>query len=209
MSKIKAIIFDFGGVLVRTEDYTPRHEWDKRLELPTGSVERAVHHSDIWVRAQLGRVTEKTYWLGVAELLYIRRDQLDLLDQLRKDYFSGDRLNYRLINLIRDLKQDGYQVAILSNDSVQLETKLREELQIYDLFDKVLISAFMGVMKPDPTAYRVALQELRIAPHETVFIDDSLTHIRGAQTLGINTILYRPETDVREELAHFLEDKDE
>lgn len=198
---IKAVIFDFGGVLMLTEDYTPRHEWDKRLGLPVGSVERAVHHSDLWVQAQLGRVTYQAYWDGVAEMLRMRPDEIP---PLREDYFSGDRLNYRVISLIRDLKNANYPVALLSNDIPQLVDKLRT-LEIVDLFNPILISAQIGVMKPDPTAYRVALQELKVAPHEAVFIDDSYVNIRGAQSVGMCTILFRPEMDLRGELANCLE----
>jgi putative hydrolase of the HAD superfamily len=202
---IKAFIFDFGGVLVRTEDDSPRHAWDERLGLPVGSVERAVHHSDIWIQAQLGRITPRAYWNGVAELLYMHKDEID---DLRRDYFSGDRLNYKLVALIRDLRDKGYPVALLSNDSLQLEGRLRE-MGIYDLFDHVLISAQMGMMKPDPTAYRVALQTLKAAPHEVVLVDDSLANVRGAQPLGLHAILFRPELDLRAEIMKCLEDNQE
>ena len=195
---IKAFIFDFGGVLARTEDYTPRHAWDERLGLPTGSVERAVHHSDIWIQAQLGRITPRAYWNGVAELLYMRKEDID---ELRRDYFSGDRL-------IRDLRAKEYPVALLSNESLQLESRLRE-YGIDDLFDHVLISALMGMMKPDPTVYRVALQSVRAAPHEVVFVDDSLVNVRGAQPLGIHTILFRPELDLKTEITKLIDENQE
>lgn len=199
---IKGIIFDFGGVIMRTEDHRPRHAWDERLGLPTGSVERAIHHSDLWIQAQLGRITDEAYWNGVAEMLYMSRD---LIPELRRDYFSGDRLNYRLLDLIRDLRTQAYKIALLSNESLQLTNKLRE-LGIDELFDHVLISAHIGVMKPDPTAYRVALQTLQVKSLETVFIDDSLVNVRAAQTLGIRGILYRSGTEVREELKQHLDD---
>ena len=124
---IKAIIFDFGGVVVRTEDYTPRHAWDERLGLPTGSVERAVHHSDIWIQAQLGRILPKAYWAGVAELLYMRNNNVE---ELRRDYFSGDRLNYRLVQLIRDLKDAN--LLILHGGGRLLESSL-EAIQDYSM----------------------------------------------------------------------------
>jgi putative hydrolase of the HAD superfamily len=202
---IKAFIFDFGGVLARTEDYTPRHAWDERLGLPTGSVERAVHHSDIWIQAQLGRITPRAYWNGVAELLYMRKDDID---ELRRDFFSGDRLNHKLVALIRDLRDKRYPVALLSNESLQLESRLRE-YGIHDLFDHILISAQIGMMKPDPTVYRVALHTAGAAPHETVFIDDSLVNVRGAQPLGIHTILFRPELDLKAEITKLIEDNQE
>lgn len=201
MPGVKAYIFDFGGVIVRTEDYRPRHKWDERLGLPVGSVERAVHHSDIWIQAQLGRITPKMYWKGVAELLYMKGESID---ELRNDYFSGDRVNYRVIDLIRDLKSSHYPVALLSNESLELETRL-DGYGIKDLFDHLLISAQMGMMKPDPTAYRVVLQTLKVLPQEAVFIDDSLPNIRGAQALGINTILFRADTDLRAELKKWLQ----
>ena len=202
---IKAFIFDFGGVLTRTEDHTPRHAWDERLGLPAGSVERAVHHSDIWIQAQLGRITPRAYWNGVAELLYMRKDDID---ELRRDFFSGDRLNHKLVALIRDLRDKRYPVALLSNESLQLESRLRE-YGIHDLFDHILISAQIGMMKPDPTVYRVALHTAGAAPHETVFIDDSLVNVRGAQPLGIHTILFRPELDLKAEITKLIEDNQE
>ncbi|MBN1679216.1 MAG: HAD family phosphatase [Anaerolineae bacterium] len=198
---IKGLIFDFGGVIMRTEDPGPRLAWDQRLGLPPGSVERAVHQSDIWVQVQLGRISNDAYWKGVAELLYTTPDNMD---DLRRDYFSGDRLNDDLIDLIRALKEQGYPVVLLSNDSLQLEAKLRE-LDINTLFDQVLISAKIGVMKPDPTAYRVALRALKIAPFEAVCIDDLAANIHSAEALGIHAILYRPETDIQAELLRLFE----
>ena len=198
---VKALIFDFEGVIIRTEDYGSRHAWDERLGLPIGSVERAVHHSDLWIQAQLGRITDSAYWRGVAELLYMRGDDIN---ELRRDYFNSDRINYRLMDYIRELRGEGYATALLCNESLRFEDRLRE-LGIRDLFEPVVVSALIGVMKPDPTVYRVTLQELRVAPHEAVFVDDSLTNVRGAQAAGLHAILFRPETNLRDELKPYLD----
>ncbi|MCL4239261.1 MAG: HAD family phosphatase [Anaerolineae bacterium] len=198
---IKALIFDFEGVLIRTEDYGPRHAWDERLGLPAGNVERAVHHSDLWIQVQLGRISDAAYWRGVAELLYMRGDDIN---ELRRDYFSCDRLNYRLLDYIRELRGAGYATALLCNESLRFEDRLRS-LGIRDLFDPVIVSAMIGVMKPDPTAYRVTLQELQVAPHEAVFVDDSLAHVRGAQAVGLHAILFRPDTNLRDDLKPYLD----
>lgn len=199
---IKGLIFDFGGVIVRTEDYAPRHAWDERLGLPIGSVERAVHHSDLWIQAQLGRITLQAYWNGVAEILYMRKEDIPAL---RRDYFSGDRVNFRLVELIRELRAQGNRIGLLSNESTQLSDRLRA-LDLYDLFDRVLISAEIGVMKPDPTAFRVALRELGVGPDEALFIDDALPNVRAAQQLGLHAILFRPQIDLRAELARLSQD---
>lgn len=198
---IKALIFDFKGVIVRTEDYGPRHAWDERLGLPTGSVERAVQRSDLWIQAQLGRISDTAYWRGVAELLYMRGIDIN---ELRRDYFRGDRLNYRLLDYIRELRGAGYAVALLCNESLRFEDRLCE-LGIRDLFEPVIVSALIGVMKPDPTAYRVVLQDLHVAPREAVLVDDSLAHVRGAQAVGLHAILFRPETNLRDDLKPYLD----
>lgn len=200
---IKAVIFDFGGVIMRTEDYGPRRAWDERLNLEPGTVERAVHGSDLWVQAQLGRITADRYWRGVAELVYMR--DLSQIDQLRADYFSGDYLNHRVISVIHDLRAHGCTTAILTNESLELTNRL-ENIGVAHLFDQVFISAQLGVMKPDPTIYRLALQRLGAPTAETVFIDDMLINVRGAQALGLNTILYRSETDLRSELKPYFDD---
>jgi putative hydrolase of the HAD superfamily len=140
----------------------------------------------------------------VAEILYMRKEDIP---DLRRDYFSGDRLNYRLITLIHDLREQGYPLALLSNESVRLRDRLIE-LELHDLFDHILISAEIGMMKPDPTAFRVALQSLQVRPHEAVFIDDALPNIRGAQQLGIHAVLFRHNTDLRDELRKLCEAAD-
>ena len=197
---IKACIFDFGGVLVITEDYRPRHAWDERLGLPIGSVERVIHYSDLWIQAQLGRISYEDYWKGVAERLYMRQEDVEAL---RRDYFSGDRLNYRLVNLVKELREEGLTTAILSNETAELLERL-QKLGLRALFDHVFISAQLGVMKPDPAAYRLALQALHVQPHEAIFLDDALRNVRAAQQLGLHALLFRPEVDVRAEFHRIM-----
>jgi FMN phosphatase YigB (HAD superfamily) len=55
----------------------------------------------------------------------------------------------------------------------------------------------------------VALQTLKTAPHEVILVDDSLANVRGAQPLGLQAILFRPELDLRAEIMKCLEDNQE
>lgn len=197
---IKALIVDFDGVIARTEDPHPRHQWDERLGLAIGSVERAVHHSDLWVQAQLGRISEQAYWKGVAELLYMRGDEIEAL---RRDYFSGDRLNYRLLATLKELRANGLTTALLTNEGLAFERRLHE-LGLLSLFDRIFISAQIGVMKPDPTAFRLVLRELRVEAKQAVFVDASRANVHSAREIGLHAILFRSDTDLRTELAPFL-----
>jgi epoxide hydrolase-like predicted phosphatase len=190
---IKAIIFDFGGVLMRTGTPHGRREWEERLGLPTGELERVVHQSGSWVRCQRGQISPEQYWQEVANRLNLASDELP---QLRADYFRDDRLDPSLIELIKKLKAAGYCVGLLSNDSPLLEAKLRDELNIFVLFDAVVISAQIGVMKPDAGAYRAILQRLNVPANACIFIDDAGSNIDGAREAGMIGIHYRANMDL-------------
>jgi epoxide hydrolase-like predicted phosphatase len=196
----RAVIFDFGGVLMKTLDYRPRHAWDERLSLPHGSVESIVHGSEIWHKTQLGQVTVTDYWNAVARRLGLRQDEIG---QFERDYFSGDVLDTNLVNYIQDLRAIGHPIALLSNDSPTLADKL-DALGVAHLFDPLVISAHIGVMKPNPTAYLAVLEQLQRKPLETIFVDDRLENVEAANALGIYGIHYRSEIDLAAVLAPLL-----
>jgi epoxide hydrolase-like predicted phosphatase len=200
-SKIKAIIFDFGGVLVRTSEPHGRQEWEAKLHLPAGKLEQVVHHSESWIAAQQGKITPEKYWTNVAKTLNIPNEDIPLL---QRDYFRDDFLDLELLDLIRSLKKQKYVIGLLSNDSVHLKQKLKSHLGIYHLFDAVVISADIGVMKPDPQAYLAVAQRLGVKPEESIFIDDNPDNIKGAQTVGMKTIHYKTRIDLNKELSIIL-----
>jgi putative hydrolase of the HAD superfamily len=198
---IRAVIFDFGGVLVRTGDPVGRRAWETKLGLATGDLERIVHGSQIWINAQHGLMTPDDYWAEVGRVLGIAESDLP---QLKLDYFKDDHLDPDLIALIDSLRQAGYKLGLLSNDAVTLEHKLRHEFAIYDHFDAVIISAYIGVMKPDPAAYQAIAQALNVDLQESVFIDDNPDNIEGARKVGMQAIHYRAGMDLQAALQVIL-----
>lgn len=196
----RAVIFDFGGVLMKTVDRQARYAWDDRLGLSRGSVERVVHGSASWRLAQTGALAVDAYWDDTGQQLGLDRDALE---RLKADYFSGDRLDDDLIDYIHELRAAGHRVALLSNDSIQLIDKLRA-LNIDGLFDPLVISAAIGVMKPDAAAYLAVLDGLACAPDQTIFIDDMLANVAAAQALGIHAVRYNTGMDLRAALTPLL-----
>jgi putative hydrolase of the HAD superfamily len=197
----KAVIFDWGGVLMRTADHGPRHAWDRRLGLTPGAVEAVVHGIPAWRAVQRGESTPETYWQAVAAKLSLSAGQLA---GLRRDFYSGDRLDGSLVALIRDLRGRGVPVGLLSNNSPEL-ADLLADLGVDDLFDACVISAGIGVMKPDLRAYRAILDELGVRPQEAILIDDSAENVKGARAVGMAAIHFRPGMDLRAALEAWLE----
>lgn len=194
-----SLVFDFGGVLMKTATREPRWKWDDRLGLPRGTVEQVVHGSESWRQAQHGSISTADYWADVAGQLAISADDVR---QLEIDFFSGDRLDLTLVDFIRARKQAGQRVALLSNDSIALLDKLTA-LGIANLFDPLVISAHIGVMKPAPASYQHVLDILGGPASDAVFIDDMPANIEGARAVGMTAIHYTPEIDLPAALTSY------
>lgn len=204
MKDHQAIIFDWGGVLMRTEDHTFRLTWDQKLGLAPGTVESIVHGIEAWQQAQCGTLTVEAYWQQVGSQLGLSTSDLD---QLRLDFYRGDQLDMNLINFIKELRKDGVTVGLLSNNSLELVDDL-SRLKIRPLFDSVVVSAQVGVMKPDERAYQIMLRELDTDASDSLFVDDSLQNIEGARQTGMAAIHFTPALDLRNRISEWLEGQD-
>lgn len=183
----RAILFDFGNVLMYTADHTPRWRWDDALGLARGTVARAVHNEDSWIAAQTGAVTLAEYWADVAARLGITPEQTR---RLADDFYAGDVLDADLLAAIRHWRESGVRIGLLSNDSAALRPKLAR-LGIVDLFDPLVISGEIGVMKPAPAAYRAVLDSWAdLSPADVVFVDDRQDNIDGARAVGMDARHY-------------------
>jgi HAD superfamily hydrolase (TIGR01509 family) len=180
----KAVVFDWGGVLMQTVDPEPRHRWDRRLGLPPGSVEND--------------------WEAVRVMLKLT--PAALVD-LRKDFYSGDALSEELLVVIRGLRTKGILIGLLSNNSLELVDMLTT-MQIDQIFDACVISAQIGIMKPAPAAYRTILQQMGIKPSQALLIDDSLRNIEGALALGMEAICYVPGIDLPALIEAWIDDQE-
>ena len=196
---IKAVIFDVGGVLVRTEDHTPRRKLEERLGLAPGEAERLVYNSDKGRAAQRGEITSAELWRWVQEQFAFDAIELQIF---REQFWGGDRLNQPLVDLIRRLRPR-YQTAIISNAMDDLNQTLAETYPIADAFDLIVGSAYEGIMKPDAEIFRRTLARLGRTPEETIFVDDFAHNVEGAQAVGMHAIHYTPQIDVAAALTSY------
>jgi epoxide hydrolase-like predicted phosphatase len=198
-----AVIFDWGGVLMRTEDYTPRHAWDDRLGLAHGSVELTVHGSAAWRLAQQGKITLEAYWDRVGGDLNLTPG---LLSELRTDLYSGDRLDRSLVDLIHKMRNRGLLAGLLSNYTADLADIITRE-GLDGLFDTQVISAEIGIAKPDPAAYEAVLGELSVKPSDAFFVDDFEENIEGARSIGMSAVRFTPGLELENLLDKWIREK--
>ena len=194
---LKAIVFDFGGVLVRTEDQTSRRRWELQLGLAERELARLVFDSDIANRATVGDADEAAVWSYVASQLKLEAAQLAAL---QSDFWAADKLDEDLVALVRALRPQ-YQTAILSNAWASSRELFTRKFGLGTAVDVIFLSSEERLAKPDPRLYQRVAERLGVQPGEAVLVDDFLANVEGARAAGWQAIHYRAGMDVRAALA--------
>jgi epoxide hydrolase-like predicted phosphatase len=179
---ISAIIFDVGGVLLRTMDWSERHKWERRLNLPHNSLEPLVHGTTLNQEFERGEVAYNAFWDEVCRRLGV---PADLVMQFREDFYAGDQLNSELMTHIRAWRAKGFRLGIISNAPPNLRLTLAHRLHIVNDFDAIVISSEVGVRKPHADIYYHALNALDVQPNDAIFVDDLKENVEGARAIGM------------------------
>lgn len=187
---LKAIVFDIGGVLLRTEDRSHREALEKDYQLPPYGGDSLVFESSPAHNATIGQTNPDTIWAHVAQTLELSSEALE---KFKQKFWQGDKMDTTLLNFLVDLKLD-YTTALLSNAWSNMRRILERDFQIREgeTVDHILISAELGVAKPDPEIYRILSEKIHCKYSEILFIDDFIENIESARKLGIETIHYQP-----------------
>ncbi|HEX8993861.1 MAG TPA: HAD-IA family hydrolase [Candidatus Paceibacterota bacterium] len=121
------------------------------------------------------------------------------------DFFGvlveNDIANTDLIALMREMKEKGSLLFVMSNADEDLWA---QQIAKHDFlsqgFDKLYYSGQTGLMKPDPRAYQLILQENDLQPEDCIYFDDGKTNIEVVQSLGIESYLFAGAEDARSRL---------
>lgn len=199
---IRAVISDFGGVLTN-----PLWEafagWNQNVRADPGALGMALQ------RAAEERGEHPLYELEKGlltedEFTAIVQEQLPPEIQLagfRDVYFAHLHGNEPMIELMRELRERGLRMAILTNNVREWEPLWRAKLPVDEIFDVVVDSAFVGMRKPEREIYELTLERLGgdIAADECVFIDDLDVNCAMATELGMHAVQYSsPEQAIAE-----------
>ena len=192
---LKAVIFDFGGVLVRTRSQSLRAAWEQRLDLHPGEASELVFGGASGRAAQHGWISDAEHWAYIQQRLGL--DDATLA-QFRREFFAEDGIDTDLLAYV-DRLRSGYRVGLLSNATSDVR-RFFTASGIADHFDAITISGEEGVMKPDERIYRIALARLAVQPNEAVFVDDFSANIAAARALGLAGVHFTDPQLARREL---------
>lgn len=194
-TELQAVFWDLGGVLLRTEDLSHRELWGERLGMGPWDLERLVFGTNASKLASLGRAGVDDIWDEVQQKLGLDAEQMA---ELRIDFFAGDQLDQGLISFLRELKQNRVAVGLISNAWPGTRQWLETTAGICDIFGHMVISSEIGMAKPDPRIYRLALEGLGANPEQSVFVDDFVENIEAAKAVGMLGVHFQdPQTVIQ------------
>lgn len=201
---IRALITDFGGVLVRTVDDTPRRTLEARLGLPPHTIEDRIFNGEASLLGQRGEMRYDEIWSRICAELSPDRGMS--ARDLRKAFFGGDVIDHDLMAFIRSVRP-AVKTGLISNAWNNARQLFTETYAVADAFDVMVISAEEKIMKPDPRIYQIALERLGVSGPESIFVDDVLENVHGAEALGMHGIHFHSTEQVRWEIERLLERK--
>ena len=193
---IRAVLFDFAGVLTSSPWAALAAAGGGDLELVIGSYEEDTDHP--WHQVERGEMTIVDWMTAVKELGDAKGVEVDFspLAALLGDMTVHDPI----VDHVRALREQGYKLALVTNNVREGSAAWRSMVPVDELFDVVIDSSEVGMRKPNPAIYQHALDELGgIPPDEAVFLDDSPGNVEGAKRAGLHAILVEtPEQAIKD-----------
>ena len=196
---IKAVIFDFGGVVKADESVSLRDiasaykisqkDLIKKIKTPV-----KLFQEDI--------LTENQFWnklsLSLAQPVPKNKNKL-----WRNGYEANFYIYPEIIELVKKLKNNGIKTAILSN-TIKPHVNIINKFGGYNNFDVVVLSTRVKLTKPNPEIYLLTAKRLIVKPKECVFIDDKKENLVPAKKLGMKIVLAKSPKQIIRDIYQIL-----
>lgn len=184
--KIKAVIWDMGGVILRTVGKTPREQLAKKYNISLDTLYDLVFNSATAEDATLGLIDEQVHWHTVANTLGIPHGEID---EFRTKFWEGDLIDNQLIEYISNLNKI-MKTALLSNAWSGARDYFCQRVDCNQVFQYSIFSYEVGLKKPDKRIYEKILSLMKVEAAEAIFVDDFLENIECANEVGIHGIQF-------------------
>lgn len=200
---IKAIYFDLGGVIVRTEDKEPRTKLAAEFGMTYREIDEAVFGGGLYgtaARATMGAITEEAHWQAVLRRLRLSPDERQ---RVSNQFFGGDQIDWQIVGLLRGLRGK-YKVGLISNAWDGLRAFIHQN-KFEDAFDEMIISAEVRMAKPNADIYNHALGMFKVRPEESLFVDDFEHNISACNAIGMKGVHFRSAEQALADVKRLLE----
>lgn len=202
MSRFRAVLWDFGGVL-STSPFEAFARFERERGLPEGFIRRVNAtnpDTNAWARFERSELDLDGFAVAFAEESEALGHRIDGREVLA--LLAGD-LRPHVVEAVRRCRAAGLLTALLTNNVGAMDG-WQGTLALGELFDVVVESSKVGVRKPDPAAYELVLDELGVPAAEVVFLDDLGINLKPARAMGMTTIKVVDPDEALAELERLL-----
>jgi putative hydrolase of the HAD superfamily len=198
MSRVQAILFDIGGVLLTNGwDTSDRVVVFERFGVKAEEFE--ARHSLVYEDFEDGRIPLDDY---LTATLFDKPQSFS-----REDFFAAMKSGSSLLDgtalpiLLQLVAEGRYRMGFLNNESRELNDYRLQHFGLQSLGSVFICSGYVGLHKPQPEIFRLAIDLLQLPASEIIFIDDRIANVQAASAVGLNAIHYAANPDaLREEL---------
>jgi putative hydrolase of the HAD superfamily len=210
MSRVEAIVSDFGGVLttpllgafagVQAERGIPMEAFGAALA--RCAVEDG--GTNPLFELEKGTLSEAAFLQKLGDALHAELGHAVELGGFGETFFEHLHPNEELFAFMRALHGRDYRMAILTNNVREWEPLWRSMLPVDEIFELVVDSGFEGVRKPDPAIYELTLERLGVAAEAALFLDDLEVNCDAARALGMQAVHFRSNAQAIAEIESAL-----
>ena len=180
---IRAIFFDFGGVLLKTFDGVDHDAIEAEFGLGAKMLRKCVYRDSRYMDFQVGKCTYEE-WTGSIREALLKIDER--AEAIMSAFMDSPRVfNDDMLDLVKRL-HGRYTLGIISNTTPGMEERLRERFELTDLFDVRVGSGDLGIAKPDAGIFLHATMLAGLAPEQSVFTDDRADFAEAARGIGMH-----------------------
>jgi putative hydrolase of the HAD superfamily len=204
----RGLLLDFGSV-ISVSLFERHRDTEEALGLPAHSLTwlgpLAPPTDTLWQAMQRDEITERDYWRLRARELgeAVGEPGWDVLTMLTRLRHTDPNAVVRpaVKRLVRRAREAGLEVGILSNElELFYGADFLSRMDVLQEFEVIVDATHTRVLKPDPRAYQLALEAMRLPAHEVLFVDDQFRNIAGAVRCGLQ-VQYFDLRDVPGQIA--------
>jgi putative hydrolase of the HAD superfamily len=210
MAEIRAIVSDFGGVLT-TPLIQSFMAFQDQTGITTETLGKAMQAAseangeNPLFEMERGEITEVAFLELLTEHLEPLLDHRPQMHRFREIYFEALDPNPQMIALMRELKAEGYRMAMLTNNVREWEPLWRSMLPVDEIFETVVDSGFVGCRKPESRIYELTLERIAEPADACLFVDDVLVNCEGARKAGLHAVHFQDNEQAVAEIRAVLD----
>jgi len=209
---IKAVISDFGGVLT-TPLLASFMALQDEIGIEAGALGRAMQRiaeregEQPLFELERGRISEADFLAAMRRELASELGHEPELHRFSEIYFDALGVNEPMIGVMRDARNRGHRMALLTNNVREWEPLWRAMVPVDEIFEIIVDSAFVGIRKPEPEIYELTVERLGdgIGPSDCLFVDDVEVNIDAARQLGMQTVHFQSNEQAIPEIQAALD----